>query len=103
MRYAEGGGLTDERRTFHESLRLEAAEQFRSGEDNPVIARDLRISERSVQRWRLRKKRRAPAASSPARPDQRTPALTVTRQPLGLTSRGNTPPPHSSRTGDDGL
>ncbi|WP_442814330.1 helix-turn-helix domain-containing protein [Streptomyces sp. NBC_01808] len=52
MRYAQGGGLTEERRAFREKLRLEAAERFRAGDDNAVIARDLRISVRSVQRWR---------------------------------------------------
>nr|WP_181785165.1 winged helix-turn-helix domain-containing protein [Streptomyces phytophilus] len=52
MRYAQGGGLSDERRAFREKLRLEAAERFRAGDDNAVIARDLRVSVRSVQRWR---------------------------------------------------
>ncbi|MFD5474183.1 hypothetical protein ACFWJL_27765, partial [Streptomyces sp. NPDC127105] len=28
MRYAQGGGLTEERRVFHEKLRVEAAERF---------------------------------------------------------------------------
>nr|WP_234440015.1 helix-turn-helix domain-containing protein [Streptomyces bicolor] len=52
MRYAQGGGLTDERRAFREKLRLQAAERFRQGEKNTVIAHDLRVSVRSVQRWR---------------------------------------------------
>ncbi|MFC7811397.1 winged helix-turn-helix domain-containing protein [Streptomyces olivaceus] len=52
MRYAQGGGLTDERRLFREKLRLEAAERFRYGDENTVIAHDLRVSVRSVQRWR---------------------------------------------------
>lgn len=52
MRYAQGGGLTDERRAFRERLRLEAAERFVRGEDNAVVAHDLRVSLRSVQRWR---------------------------------------------------
>lgn len=52
MRYAQGGGLTDERRSFREKLRLEAAERFRQGDENNVIAHDLRVSVRSVQRWR---------------------------------------------------
>lgn len=47
-----GGGLTDERRAFREQLRLEAAERFREGDENTVIAHDLRVSIRSVQRWR---------------------------------------------------
>ncbi|UNZ15725.1 winged helix-turn-helix domain-containing protein [Streptomyces sp. 891-h] len=52
MRYAQGGGLTDERRSFREKLRMEAAERFRHGEENAVVAHDLRVSVRSVQRWR---------------------------------------------------
>jgi len=52
MRYTQGGGLTDERRAFREQLRLEAAERFRQGDENTVIAHDLRVSVRSVQRWR---------------------------------------------------
>nr|WSZ19370.1 winged helix-turn-helix domain-containing protein [Streptomyces canus] len=51
MRYPQGGGLTDERRAFREQLRLEAAERFRRGDENTVIAHDLRVSVRSVQRW----------------------------------------------------
>lgn len=52
MRYAQGGGLTAERQEFRERLRLEAAERFARGEKNAVIAKDLRVSVRSVQRWR---------------------------------------------------
>ncbi|OKI01346.1 transposase [Streptomyces sp. CB02923] len=52
MRYAQGGGLTAERREFRERLRLKAVERFARGEVNAVIARDLRVSVRSVQRWR---------------------------------------------------
>ncbi|MGW7528855.1 IS630 family transposase [Streptomyces sp. NPDC054783] len=52
MRYAQGGGLTDERRVFREKLRMEASERFALGDENAVIAHDLRVSVRSVQRWR---------------------------------------------------
>lgn len=52
MRYAQGGGLTAERREFRERLRLHAAERFAAGEANAVIAKDLKVSVRSVQRWR---------------------------------------------------
>ncbi|MEW2075345.1 winged helix-turn-helix domain-containing protein [Streptomyces sp. NPDC013433] len=52
MRYAQGGGLTDERRFFREKLRMEAAERFVRGDENTVIAHDLRVRVRSVQRWR---------------------------------------------------
>lgn len=46
------GRADNERRAFREQLRLEAAERFRQGDENTVIAHDLRVSVRSVQRWR---------------------------------------------------
>ncbi|MFF4416668.1 winged helix-turn-helix domain-containing protein [Streptosporangium sp. NPDC001559] len=52
MRYAQGGGLSAERRAFREKLRLQAAERFARDESSTTIARDLRISLRSVQRWK---------------------------------------------------
>ena len=52
MRYPQGGGLTTQRREVHERLRLEAAERFALGQDNALIAKDLRVHVRSVQRWR---------------------------------------------------
>jgi hypothetical protein len=51
MRYAQGGGLTAERRAFRERSRVQAARRFVAGEENAVIARELRVSVRSVQRW----------------------------------------------------
>ncbi|WP_455753528.1 IS630 family transposase [Streptomyces lavendulae] len=52
MRYPEGGGLTAERRAFREGIRLQAGVRFAAGEKTAVIARDLRVSVRSVERWR---------------------------------------------------
>ncbi|MGW3174672.1 IS630 family transposase [Streptomyces sp. NPDC001153] len=52
MRYAQGGGLTPERRHCRERIRYEAGERFTRGERTAVIAKDLRVSERSVERWR---------------------------------------------------
>ncbi|MGW5259318.1 IS630 family transposase, partial [Streptomyces sp. NPDC004012] len=52
MRYPQGGGLTPERQAFRERIRLEAAERFAAGASNVVVAKDLRVSVRSVQRWR---------------------------------------------------
>uniref|UniRef100_UPI0004C73D5D helix-turn-helix domain-containing protein n=1 Tax=Streptomyces sp. NRRL F-2580 TaxID=1463841 RepID=UPI0004C73D5D len=52
MRYPEGGGLTAERRGFREEIRLEAGVRFVAGEKTAVIAKDLRVSVRSVERWR---------------------------------------------------
>ncbi|MFD9429146.1 MULTISPECIES: winged helix-turn-helix domain-containing protein [unclassified Streptomyces] len=52
MRYPQGGGLTADRQEFREQLRLEAAERFDRGESSTVIAKDLRVTVRSVQRWR---------------------------------------------------
>ncbi|MDH6441117.1 transposase [Streptomyces sp. SAI-144] len=52
MRYALGGGLSDERRRFREEIRMNAAEGFARGEPSSAIAKELRVSVRSVQRWR---------------------------------------------------
>jgi transposase len=62
MRYPQGGGLTAERRAVRERLRLQAAGGFARGEDNRVIARQLRVSVRSVQRWRKAWKNGGPRA-----------------------------------------
>ncbi|MER5409028.1 winged helix-turn-helix domain-containing protein [Streptomyces sp. NPDC002769] len=52
MRYAQGGGLTEAGRVMRERLRLQAVARFQSGEKNREIAGALRVSERSVERWR---------------------------------------------------
>ncbi|MEU2228514.1 winged helix-turn-helix domain-containing protein [Streptomyces sp. NPDC018347] len=52
MRYAQGGGLTDAERSTRERLRLQAVERFESGEKNSEVAVVLRVSVRSVERWR---------------------------------------------------
>ncbi|WUC83430.1 winged helix-turn-helix domain-containing protein [Streptomyces sp. NBC_00536] len=52
MRYPEGGGLTAEHRASRERIRLQAGERFAVGEKSAVIAKDLRVSVRSVERWR---------------------------------------------------
>ncbi|GAA2350375.1 hypothetical protein SVIO_025180 [Streptomyces violaceusniger] len=52
MGYPQGGGLTPERQAFRERIRLEAAERFAAGSSNAEVAKDLRVSVRSVQRWR---------------------------------------------------
>ncbi|MDQ0941141.1 winged helix-turn-helix domain-containing protein [Streptomyces sp. V1I1] len=52
MRYAQGGGLSDERRQLREGIRMMAAERFALGEPSAVIAKELRVGVRSVQRWR---------------------------------------------------
>ncbi|MFE0258147.1 winged helix-turn-helix domain-containing protein [Streptomyces sp. NPDC059010] len=52
MRYPQGGGLTDERRAFRERIRMEAADLFDVGLPNAEIAKQLRVTVRSVQRWR---------------------------------------------------
>lgn len=44
--------MTAERQVFREKLRMEAAGRFAQGVENRVIAHDLRVSVRSVQRWR---------------------------------------------------
>ncbi|WUV65851.1 helix-turn-helix domain-containing protein [Streptomyces sp. NBC_01478] len=52
MRYAQGGGLTAERRQFRERIRYEAGGRFTRGEKTAVIAKDLRVSERLAEHWR---------------------------------------------------
>ncbi|MFE0631585.1 winged helix-turn-helix domain-containing protein [Streptomyces sp. NPDC058864] len=52
MRYAQGGGLTDAERAARERIRLQAVERFEDGQKNGQIAAALRVSERSVERWR---------------------------------------------------
>jgi transposase len=52
MRYAQGGGLTAEGRKRRERVRLEAVERFERRVPAGVIAGELRVSERSVRRWR---------------------------------------------------
>jgi transposase len=52
MRYAQGGGLTAGGRRRREQVRLDAARRFRQGAPAAVIAAELRVSERSVRRWR---------------------------------------------------
>jgi putative transposase len=52
MRYAQGGGLTPGEQEKRELLRLEVAERFARGDRVEDIARDLRVTARSVRRWR---------------------------------------------------
>src|SRR5437879_12983749 len=52
MRYAQGGGLAAEGRRRRELVRLEAGRRFEQGAPAAVIAAELRVSERSVRRWR---------------------------------------------------
>ncbi|MEV5147197.1 helix-turn-helix domain-containing protein [Streptomyces sp. NPDC052727] len=51
MRYPQGGGLTPERQAFRERIRLDAPERFAASVSNAEVAKDLRVSMRSVQRW----------------------------------------------------
>ncbi|WP_225102830.1 helix-turn-helix domain-containing protein [Streptomyces sp. CoH27] len=52
MRYAQGGGLTDAERAARERLWIQAMERFEAGQKNAEVAATLRVSERSVERWR---------------------------------------------------
>ncbi|MER5775107.1 helix-turn-helix domain-containing protein [Streptomyces sp. NPDC002039] len=52
MRCPEGGGLTAERRAFREGIRPQAGRRLAAGEETAVIAKDLRVSVRSVERRR---------------------------------------------------
>ncbi|MFE5138403.1 helix-turn-helix domain-containing protein [Streptomyces fagopyri] len=52
MRCAQAGELTDAERGTRERLRLRAVERFEGGQSSGEIAAALRVSERSVERWR---------------------------------------------------
>jgi hypothetical protein len=52
MRYTQGGGLTVEGRRRREQVRLEAVKRFEQRAPAAAIAAELRLSERSVRRWR---------------------------------------------------
>jgi transposase len=52
MRYADGGGLTAAERARRERVRLAAARMFAEGAGNVAVARQLRVSQMSVSRWR---------------------------------------------------
>jgi putative transposase len=52
VRYAQGGGFTPQEQQRRETVRLQAAEMFEQGDTNAMVARTLRVTERSVERWR---------------------------------------------------
>lgn len=62
MRYADGGGLTEQGRAKREAVRMRAAEWF--AQDIPVaqIAQRLRVSTNAVYVWRRRWRAGGPAA-----------------------------------------
>jgi len=65
MRYAQGGGLTAEGRRRRELVRLEAVKRFEQRAPAAVIAAELRVSERSVRRWRRAWLAGGPASKGP--------------------------------------
>ena len=71
MRYAQGGGLTAEGRRRREQVRLEAARRFEQGAPAAVIAAELRVSERSVRRWRQAWQAACPREAAQCRLDER--------------------------------
>jgi transposase-like protein len=68
MRYAQGGGLTPAEQEKREAVRLEAAKWFEAGAGTAQIAADMRVTERSVCRWRAAWRRGGAAALVPAGP-----------------------------------
>nr|WP_190173636.1 winged helix-turn-helix domain-containing protein [Streptomyces mirabilis] len=52
MRYAQGGGLTDAERDARERVRQDVVTRFQAGATNKAVAVALRVSQRSVERWR---------------------------------------------------
>jgi transposase len=45
-------GLTAKQREFREQVRLSAMAFFEAGDDNKAVAKVLRVSVRSIERWR---------------------------------------------------
>ncbi|MFB6673076.1 helix-turn-helix domain-containing protein [Streptomyces sp. NPDC056390] len=60
MRYAQGGGLGPRDQAARERIRMLAAQGFDRGEKNRVIAKELRVSVRSVECWRRAWREQAP-------------------------------------------
>lgn len=64
--------MTDAGRAARERVRLQAVERFEGGQKNREIAAALRVSERSVERWRRQWRERGEAGvaskGSPGRP-----------------------------------
>jgi putative transposase len=52
MRYGQRGGYTPAEQERRERLRLGAAERFEAGQSTKDIARELRVHERTVGKWR---------------------------------------------------
>jgi transposase len=52
MRYPDGGGLTAADRARREKVRLEAAGMIEAGASDTEVARRLRVSRMSANRWR---------------------------------------------------
>ena len=52
MRYAQGGGVTAEGRRRREQVRLAAVKRFEQRAPAADVAAELRVTERSVRRWR---------------------------------------------------
>jgi transposase len=68
MRYPQGGLLTAKGREFREQVRLTAAAMFADGAASAEVARALRVSVRSVERWRAAWRNGGPAALASAGP-----------------------------------
>ncbi|HEV7936265.1 MAG TPA: winged helix-turn-helix domain-containing protein [Actinomadura sp.] len=52
MRYSDGGGLSAEERARREQVRLAAAEMIEAGASDREVARRLRVTRMSANRWR---------------------------------------------------
>jgi transposase len=52
MRYAHGGGLNAAARRRRERVRLAATELIEAGHQDPEIAKQLRVTSKSVSKWR---------------------------------------------------
>ena len=51
MRYPQGEGLTARHGEFRERVWPSTVDLFESGDDNKAVAKALRVSVRSIERW----------------------------------------------------
>ncbi|MEU6369978.1 helix-turn-helix domain-containing protein [Streptomyces sp. NPDC046931] len=85
MRYPDGGGLTAEQRNRREEVRVRGVDLFEEGVRVPRIARELRVSEKSVYQWRR-------AGASGGREALRSQGPRATTADSALTCRPRPPP-----------
>lgn len=91
--------MTDAERAAREPVRLQAVACFEGGEKNREIAAALRVSERSVERWRRQWRENGPAGvaskGSPGRPRLSGAQIARLQRELERGPLAHRRPPHS--------